>query len=311
MSADSTEHDYYARDSHRALRPIAWPGAKPVALAFVVSVEYYDLYAPADAFVPPTVPGGFGRGPYPDCRAFSMRDYGSRVGIFRLIESFRRFGLKASLAADAFTAQHRPQLVEAALREGWDLLGHGASGTHVISSRMGEAEERDYIAASVAALTQLCGRPVLGWHGPEYGQSARTPRLLAELGLRHLLDWPCDERPVPMKVPQGTMLAIPMSADLDDVLAHWQRKISMQRWVASVLDAVDRLAIDGRRDGGRSLVLNLHPWLMGQPYRTTHLVELLQALARRDDIWHATTDDIAAWHASGHAAPDGPGREGG
>jgi hypothetical protein len=272
-----------------------WPGAKPLAMAFVVSAESYELYPADNAFTPANVPGGFGRGPYPDYRAFSMREYGNRVGVFRLMELLSRHCLKASLAADRFVAANRGIIVERALDLGWDLVGHGLSVTEVIGEHLSEQEERDYLRASLEPLRAR--KQVKGWHGPEYAQSSRTPRLLAREGLAYMLDWPHDERVVPMATPAGPILSLPMSADLDDVMAHWHRKISMDRWVRSVLEAADRLAIDGRA-GGRLLVLNLHPWLMGQPYRISHLAQLLQALTRRDDIWFATTDAIAD-----HAAP--------
>jgi hypothetical protein len=295
MSDFPTEHSFYARDSAHSLPPMAWPGAKPLAMAFVVSAESYELYPAGNAFTPANVPGGFGRGPYPDYRAFSMREYGNRVGVFRLMELLSGHGIKASLAADRFVAANRGTIVEKALGLGWDLVGHGLSVTEVVGEHLCEQEERDYLRASLEPLRAR--KRVKGWHGPEYAQSSRTPRLLAQEGIAYMLDWPHDERVVPMATPAGPILSLPMSADLDDVMAHWHRKIAMDRWVRSVLEAADRLAIDGR-GGGRLLVLNLHPWLMGQPYRISHLAELLQALTRRDDIWFTTTDAIAD-----HAAP--------
>ena len=67
--------------------PLAWPGGHRVAFSIVVCAEYYELQPPDDAFIPPNVPGGFGRAPYPDVRAFSQREYGNRVGIFRVMEA--------------------------------------------------------------------------------------------------------------------------------------------------------------------------------------------------------------------------------
>jgi len=297
MTPPSTEHAFYARDCAHALPPIEWPGAKPLALAWVVSAEYYDLFPSPGAFTPANVPGGFGRGPYPDYRAFSMREYGSRVGAFRLMEVISQAGLKATLAVDSHVASTRGEVVKAAMALGWDLAGHGVSVTEVITEQLSETQERDYLRRSLEPLRAIPGRRIAGWHGAEYAQSSRTPALLALEGIDYMLDWPNDERVVTMQTPNGPILSLPMTADLDDVMAHWHRKISMQRWVRSVLDAVDRLAIDGLA-GGRLLILNLHPWLMGQPYRSSHLSELLDALVRRQDIWFTTTDAIAA-----HARP--------
>ena len=291
------EHTFYLRDSAQSLPPMTWPLGKPLALALVVSAEVYELYPPQGAFAPPNVPGGFGRGPYPDLRAFSMREYGNRVGAFRLMQVIADAGLTATLAADGSVAAARGAVVDAALKLGWDVAGHGTSVTEVIGEHLTEQQERDYLRRALEPLRVATGRAVHGWHGAEYAQSSRTPTLLAEQGIRYMLDWPHDERVVPMRTDAGTILSLPMSADLDDVMAHWHRKVSMPRWVRSVSDAVDRLCMDGR-SGGRLLVLNLHPWLMGQPYRSSYLAELLATLRLRDDVWFTTTDQIAA-----HAAP--------
>ena len=297
MMAQPTEHAFYARDSAHTLPPMQWPGAKPLALALVVSAEYYDLFASPGAFTPANVPGGFGRGPYPDYRAFSMREYGNRVGAFRLMEVISQAGLKATLAVDSNVASTRSEVVKAAMTLGWDLAGHGVSVTEVISEHLSDAQERDYLRRSLEPLQAMSNRRIAGWHGAEYAQSSRTPALLVQQGIEYMLDWPHDERVVPMRTQSGPILSLPMTADLDDVMAHWHRKISMQRWTRCVLDAVERLATDGLA-GGRLLILNLHPWLMGQPYRSSHLTELLDTVVRRQDIWFTTTDAIAA-----HARP--------
>jgi len=297
MMAGATEHDFYSRDSALTLAPIAWPDGKPLALAFVVSAEYYDLFVPATAYTPANVPGGFGRGPYPDYRAFSMREYGNRVGVFRLMDLLTRFGLKASLAVDASVARSRTEILQRAMQLGWDLVGHGLSVTDVISESMSESQERDYLSASLEPLRRASARNVTGWHGAEYAQSTRTLPLLVEQGISYMLDWPHDERVVPMVTPTGTIFSLPMSVDLDDVMAHHHRKISMQQWKRSVTEAVEVLASEGGQ-GGRLLILNLHAWLMGQPYRTSHLAELLASLSQRKDVWFTTTDAIAAQAAA-------------
>ncbi len=300
MTAPPTEHSFYARDSAHALPALQWPDGKPLALALVVSAETYELYPPDNAFTPPNVPGGFGRGPYPDYRAFSMREYGNRVGAFRLMDVITKAGFKATLAADGGVAATRSEVVQAALALGWDIAGHGTSVTEVIGEHLTEEQEREYLDRSLQPLRALTGRGIRGWHGAEYAESSRTLGLLAREGIGYVLDWPHDERPVPMATPHGTVLSLPMSADLDDVMAHWHRKIPMPRWRLSVQDAVERLCSDGRK-GGRLLILNLHPWLMGQPYRSSHLAELLDALRSRTDVWFTTTDAIAA-HAIGQMA---------
>src|ERR1700722_851033 len=108
---------------------VSWPGGKPVAFAVVVSVEYYELQPPEGSFLPPNLPGGFGRAPYPDVRAFSQREYGNRVGIFRVMEALDRHAIKATVALDASIADRYPNLVAEFQRRDWEIAAHGFSLT--------------------------------------------------------------------------------------------------------------------------------------------------------------------------------------
>jgi allantoinase len=291
--AVDTYHSFYEDVPLPRRAALAWRNNAAVAFAVLVSAEYYEMQPPEDAFIPPNVPGGFGRGPYPDFRVYTARAYGNRVGIFRLFEALDRHGLTATVAIDALTAKYCPAVVEQTVQRGWEIAGHGQSVTRVISANMGEAEERDYIKASLDAIAAVSGTHPVGWHGPEYGESARTPALLAELGVQYLLDWPNDEQPYAMTTPAGTITSVPVAIDCDDVCSHFHRRITMGRWAACVIEALDRLAEDGR-GAGRVFVLNLHPWLIGHPYRMTYLDEVLQYVAGRKDIWATTTGEIVA-----------------
>ena len=293
--SDPALHDLFDYQPIGARGGYAWPERARLAVAFVVSIEYYEMRQAPGAAMPLSLPGGFGRGPYPDFRSFSHREYGNRVGVFRLAELLARHGIPATAAIDARSALERPEIVRLCQDHGWELAAHGEAVTRLISSRLEEAEERRQIKASLAAVERAAGRKALGWHGPESGESARTPAILAELGVRYVLDWPNDELPYAMRTPAGPLLSVPMAIDLDDVFATWHRKLSMPRWARSIADALDRLLADGVTQP-RALVLNLHPWLIGQPWRITYLAEVLTDLNRRKGIWLATAGQIADWH---------------
>ena len=291
----STTHDLFDYSPIHARDGYAWPNGARLALAFVVSIEYYEMSQPQGAVFPASLPGGFGRGPYPDFRTFSHREYGNRIGVFRLAELLKRHGFAATAAIDARSALERPELVKLCVDNGWELAAHGEAVTRLISSRLDEAEEHRQIKASLDAVRNASGVAPRGWHGPESGESARTPRLLAESGVAYVLDWPNDELPYTMRTPAGPLVSIPMAIDLDDVFATWHRKLSMARWARSVSDALDTLLADGMKQP-RVLVLNLHPWLIGQPWRISYLDEVLADLRRREGVWFTTAGEIADWH---------------
>jgi allantoinase len=294
VQVESTGHSYYRRTPITTRTPLRWPGGARAAIAFVVSAEYYEMQPPADAFIPPNLPGGFGRGPYPDFRNYSTRAYGNRVGIFRIFEALDRYGVKATVALDALTAQLCPQLLPHIARRGFEIVGHGQSVTRVISSRMSAADEREYIRSTLATIKQATGVAPAGWHGPEYGESALTPAILAELGLRYVLDWPNDEQPITMSTAHGPLVSLPMLIDFDDVYALFHRKISAARWQRAVEEGIAQLVGDSAQSG-RLLIVNLHPWLTGQPFRIGYVEALLEFVTERSDLWVTTTGEIASW----------------
>ena len=291
----NANHDWFDSTPIVARKRVEWPNGARLAFGIVVSIEQYEMVQAPGAFMPVTLPGGMGRGPYPDFRSYSLREYGNRIGVFRVMETLDRHGLRATAAIDASVATQKPVILDECLRRNWEIAAHGNAVTQVITAKLDEVAERNQIAAALSAIERASGRRPAGWHGPEYGESARTPGVLAELGIEYVLDWPNDENPYAMKTPAGALVSLPMLVDFDDVFAHWYRKLSMARWQRSIADALDWMIADGEKRP-RMLVLNLHPWLIGAPWRISYLEAVLADLKRREGVWCATAGEIAqAW----------------
>ena len=294
MRKPGMDHDYYDWSPIVSRPALKWPDDAHVALCAVVCLEHYEWSPPADAYMPPNLPGGV-RGPFPDIASFSRREYGNRVGIFRVMEVLDRWGIKATVAMDATVAEHYPFIVQECQKRGWEFIGHGIAVNRMITSNMSEDQEREYIQASLAAVEKATGKRPVGWLGPEYGESDRTPAILAEQGVRYVCDWPNDEQPYRMKVPQGALVSLPLLLDVDDTVAHWNRKVPIARWARMVTEAFDVLYQDGAKSG-RLLALNLHPWLIGQPFRIPHLDQALEYICRQEGVWKATGEEIVNWY---------------
>ncbi len=286
----------YARSSLPKRKSYAWPNQARLAFAVVVSMETYEIEPPPGSFMPSNVPGMFGRGPYPDIGSFSRREYGNRVGVFRVMNSLQRHAIPATAAIDARTAEACPFIVQECRRLGWEIAAHGIAVTQVISSLMTEDQERSYIAETLNTLA-AAGISPNGWHGPENGESVRTPELLTGHGLTYVLDWPNDEQPFTMTTKSGSLTSLSMSLELDDCYALWHRKLSLETWRDAVIASINELL---RSDvGGRMLILNLHPWLIGHPFRIGYLDEILDHVRAQSGIWFATAGELSSWHASG------------
>ena len=156
------------------------------------------------------------------------------------------------------------------------------------------------------ALTRATGKTPAGWLGPESGESSRTPQILAELGLRYVCDWVNDEQPYPLKVSQGEGLrpaptqsrqlyALPIALPVDDINALWDRRIDIDRYGDMIKETFETLYDEGATNG-RLLVLHLHPWLIGQPFRIGCLDAALGHIVQRQGVWAATGSEIIDWY---------------
>ena len=275
---------------------LRWPEDARVALCVIVNLEHMEWSPPQGSYTV-ELAGGASPLPFPDYMRTAHREYGHRVGIFRVLDVLDKHGIKATIAMDALTADNYPYLVDHCLGRGCEIIGHGISVSRMITSNMSEQEEQEYIGTSLEALRRATGSAPVGWLGPEGGESARTPQLLAQAGIRYLCDWANDEQPYPMKTSQGELFALPIMLELDDIKALWERSITTVRYLEMVKDCFDIMYRDGA-ENGRLLVLNLHPWLIGQPFRTRYLDEALGYMMRRQAVWATTGSEIVDWYRS-------------
>jgi len=266
-----------------------------VSLCVIVNLEHMEWSPPVDSYTVPLA-GGWGPRPFGELAQPSHREYGHRVGIFRVLDVLQKHGITPTVAMDALTAEHYPYLVDHCLSRGCEIIGHGISVSQIISSTMSERQEREYIQKSLDVLTRATGSAPLGWLGPEYGESVRTPQLLAEAGIRYVCDWANDEQPYRIHTPKGELFALPVMLELDDINALWGRHVAIDRYGELLIESFDTLHRDGAQNG-RLLVLNLHPWIIGQPFRIRYLDRALAHMTRRQGVWAATGSEIIDWYS--------------
>lgn len=292
------DHEHYPWSPLPARPPLRWPDGARLALGALVVLEHYEWLPPPDAYSLRRPSGGLIQLPFPDYLRLTHREYGHRVGIFRVLDLLDRFAIPATVAIDALTIEHYPWLAQHLVERGCELVAHGVAASRLITSRMEEAEERDTIAASVEAVRSVTGETPHGWYSPEGVESARTPTLVAEAGIRYLCDWPNDEQPYAMTATAATtgrpLVSLPLFLEADDEMALWHRRLSAPRWSQLVVDAAQGLHDDGA-SSGRLLLLTLRPWLVGQPFRIPALEAALAAITSWPGVWRAGGRQITAW----------------
>ncbi len=289
------DHDHYDWSPFTKRGVLRWPESARVAICVIVNLERFELQAPEGSFQAATLSGGLSARPFPDYMRLSHRDYGHRVGIFRVLDVLEKYEIKPTVAMDALSAEHYPYLVNYCLERGYEIIGHGISVSQMITSDMSEQQEREYIRNSVGTLKRTTGVAPAGWLGAEYGESARTPQLLSQEGIQYVCDWTNDEQPYPLKSPHGELYALPIMLELDDVNALWDRHVAIGRYRAMLKEGFDTMYRDSA-ESGRLLTINLHPWLIGQPFRIRYLDDALGHMMRRQSVWAACGSEIIDWY---------------
>jgi peptidoglycan/xylan/chitin deacetylase (PgdA/CDA1 family) len=268
-----------------------WPRNARVAFCVVLHLEYFELLPDEKNVKDSRFVGEFGVY-HPDYRTWTQREYGNRTGIFRVLDVLDRYQIKAGVAVNAMAAERYPFLIGQLEKRNYEFIAHGVSANRMISSKMTEAEEKAEIAASIAGIEKATGVRPAGWLGQEYGESQRTPQLLADAGLDYVLDWPNDDQPDPMKVGRK-FVSMPNQPEWDDVQQLWLRRINTTRYPDLVADAFELL----HHEGQQVFSLSIHPWLMGMAHRIKYLDEALRRIERFGNVWQATPGEIARHYA--------------
>jgi peptidoglycan/xylan/chitin deacetylase (PgdA/CDA1 family) len=288
--APGMDHELYPFSALPSRPVLRWPGGARLAVSVVLYLEHWEMTPPGSSLRDPRFKDPFGDFA-PDYRTYSMREYGNRVGIFRIFEALDRIGWPVTVATNAAACARYPNLIEACAERGWEFAAHGLHATRMISARLEASEERRVIAEASTTLEQATGVAPLGWIAQDFGESARTPRLLAEAGFEYVAHWPNDDQPYWMTT-SPPLLSIPCQAEWDDVNLQWHRRIPAYRVPGLIDEAMAVLHQEGAISG-RTLSLGIHPWLWGMPHRIRYLNETLDRLAAYQGIWPTRLGEVS------------------
>lgn len=282
------DHDLYPASSLFTRAPVAWPDGKGVAVAILVNLEWFPI-TPSDT--PFRAPGHM-QTPYPDYRHYTAREYGTRVGFYRLLDAFAKAGVKVSVATNAAIAQRYPSIVADILAGGHEIIAHSTDMNGTIATGLPETEERALILEARDALAAATGAAPRGWQSIARSQSWNTPRLLVEAGFDYMCDWVNDDLPYVATTSAGPIISLPFNHELSDRQMIAVQQQSMDSMAQQIGDAFDWLAAEAARFGGRILPLTLTPYITGLPYRMDSFEALLGRLAARPEGWFATAGQI-------------------
>lgn len=270
------DHDLYAwSDMHRR-PPIGWPGGKALAIWPCIVAEFFPL-TPTDT--PFRAPGHM-QTAFPDYRHYTARDYGNRVGIYRLLDAFEKRGIKVSVAINVAVAERYPALLAAILNGGHEIVAHSTDMNGTIDGSVSADAEAAIISDTRARWASI-GQAPAGWLSIARSQSFRTADLLLQNGFTWMADWPNDD--LPYRFANG-IINLPLNHELSDRQIINVTQASADSYCQQIDDAAAWLA-DER---GRMLPLQLTPYIIALPYRIGAFEALLDRLVARGDCWFAT-----------------------
>jgi len=288
LRREGYDHDLYAWSNLHQRPPVTWPQGS-VAVWLCVSLEWFPI-TPDGPFKAP----GHMVTPYPDYRHYTSRDYGNRIGVWRMLDAFAAAGVKASFATNAAIAERYPELIVAIQDGGHEIIAHSTDMNGTIDSSLSDKEERALIGDALARLDKAIGARPKGWLSIARQQSFRTLDILRDEGLTYCCDWVNDE--LPYRFSNG-LIDLPLNHELSDRTIITVQQKSAKSWAQSMNDAFDWLAKEAQQCGsGRMLPIHLTPYIMGLPYRIGALEQLLADFAQRSEAWFARGDEIVtAW----------------
>jgi peptidoglycan/xylan/chitin deacetylase (PgdA/CDA1 family) len=266
---------------------LRWPNGARVALWVIPNIEHFCSTA-GD-------PDGRWRArSQSGCTELFWRDYGVRVGIWRMMDIMEKYGIKGTVALNSDVCRHYPRIIEAGKALGWEWMGHGITNSMLFRDQS-EAEERAIIQQVMKTITASVGKAPRGWLSPALSETVRTPDLLAEAGFEYTGNWVNDEQPYPLRVKKGSLISMPYSSEINDIPALLGLHQSPERFARMICDQFDVLYEDGAKTG-RVMSICLHPFLVGHPHRSKYFAQALAHITSRQEVWLATGGEIVDWY---------------
>jgi peptidoglycan/xylan/chitin deacetylase (PgdA/CDA1 family) len=280
----------HGRYEHSAItrRPrFRWPEGKRLAVYFALGVEHYAF---GEGMTENLVCGM----PHPDVLNASWREYGNRVGAWRVLRAFAERGLPLSILLNSAVCEHAPDLIEAALGDECEFIAHGYSNSDSLAG-LSESDESRYVEDVALQMAAATGTRPQGWASPWIAETLHTPDILAEQGYSYVLDWCMDDQPVWLKTRGRALLSIPYSQEINDSSTIIGRQAGATEFAQMIIDQFDEMRAT---PGEEPLVMSviLHSFISGQPFRLRALRRAMQHIAQHGEAVWITQPGIIAQH---------------
>ena len=278
-------HTRYRYSAIGQRAPFRWPNGARVAVYFALGIEEYSF---GEGLAENLVSAGT----HPDVLNSSWRDYGNRVGAWRVLQAFHEYRLPLAILLNSAVCESAPDLVTAAQAQGCEIIAHGYSNSDTLQG-LSEPEEAEYLRRVARQIQQFSGQAPAGWSSPWIAETEHTPDLLQEAGYSYVLDFCMDDQPVWLRTRRGQLLAVPYSQEINDSSTIIGRGAGAEEFSRMIIDQFDEMC---RAGDELPLVMSvvIHSFISGQPFRLRALRRALEhILATGERLWIAQPGEIA------------------
>ena len=260
---------------------ITWPGGARLALWVIPNVEFFPL----NEAIPP-------RGPetVPDIINWAPRDYGARIGIFRIMEVLSRYDVRGTVTLNSEVCEMYPEIVQEGMKLDWEYMGHNQSNARLLSKIPPETE-KDLIFDVLDTIGKFTGTRPRGWLGSALNETWNTLDYLADAGVTYVADWVNDDQPYLMDIDGRQMVSIPYSHEINDIPAFVGHNRTPEEFDQMIRRQFDTLYREGA-ESGRVMAICIHPYLIGMPHRISCLDSALDYICSHEGVWRATGSEI-------------------
>jgi len=229
----------------------------------------------------------------PNIPAWCDRDYGNRVGVWRMMDLLDSFGIRATVCLNSDICLEHPRIIEEGNKRGWEWMGHGKTNS-VYLPDLSPDDERALINETLDVIEHSTGKRPRGWLSPGLRESRHTLDFLSEAGVDYICDWCNDDQPVAMDLGNGRPMTIVQYAhELNDLPVFLRQMKSPAEFRDMIKRSFDVLYREAERDNtAKVMAVALHPYITGVPHRIDALAEAFDYVCGHEKVWLATGSEI-------------------
>ncbi|MBT5911454.1 polysaccharide deacetylase family protein [Rhodospirillaceae bacterium] len=279
-------HGRYSYSSLPNRTKYEWPNGTKLAVYVAMNIEAFSYGEGKGAAIAPPEQAM-------SHSIYSWRDYGNRVGFWRLMDMFDDLGIPVQHQINTAIYDECPDIPERIRSRNDEFLGHGYTNSQE-QGGLSEADERLFIDQCTSTIKQYEGKAPTGWMSPWLSNSETTMDLLQEAGYGYVMDWTMDDQPIWMKTRNGRILSMPYPVEANDNRGIVWYRYTSSEFTDMLIDNFDEM-LEQTQNDGHPLVcpISLHPFVVGRPYRIRQLRRALEHILKyKDRIWLTRPGDI-------------------